>query len=195
MKLFTGSSFLHREAIISGSELKRSSVDDGQSVITNSKVENSKVEKSTLVDSLVVDSLIRESVSVRAKILKSSIRENSYVGGVLMNVLGISVVVESGAIVVGVQLQPGTHIKDGRWIRAPHRVTDTSFPYDITESVDDQILVGCYSRSAAKWLKTTEEAAARIGLTKQQWIDYIKAIEDVALFKALNRSPTSLKGK
>lgn len=193
--LLVADSVLAFEAQVVQSKIVRSNVQGSDSVIYKSHLVDSLITHSVVAKSrLLNSSLDSGSVVQQATIVDSRFELGSFVSGLIVGSFGRGVTIYD-AVVIGVELDFGTHISDGVWMRKPKRFTHPGIPFDVTEGVEDQVIVGCWSRSVARWLESPTEVCERIGITRSQFEIYREAIIEIGAEKVSNPSPFSLKRK
>lgn len=160
----------------------------------NSSIFSSNLWSSVVLDSTLLEAFVDESKIEGCRIVQglvgSSVLTNSNIYGKVKFCVGEGLVVEDEAYIYGVKFSyQGCYIKSGFWEREPKKIEFLDSPYDVVESVEDKVLIGCFERSVPHWLRLSEKAASKIGINPEYHKKYIEAIIEIADYKTTNPSP------
>lgn len=163
--------------------------------IIDSKIVSSKVFDSVIHSSEVTDStVVRDSTVTNSNIIKTTLIGKCFVDeAVIENCTLRGAVVEAGVKLSGLIGLHQPYFKHGFWERMPYYETSPDLRYDVTEDVNDRILIGCQSRSVGFWLSLTKRQALKLGPEfDDNFYRYRHMVERVAAYKSLNPSPETL---
>lgn len=161
-----------------------------KSTIIESAIEDTYISDSQVVHSSVLKSTLFDAVLAHAFVVNSRIQPGSVIEGRLEDVAcGLGVVVGDEATVRGITIPSYAQILRGVWERPPLFIDDDRLTFNVTESTDENILIGCYERPGLKWLKTSQKAFERIGITMEDWILYKEIVVAMMDEKTSNPSP------